>query len=871
MPPSNLNALFGTGLSDILDGVAASDTLVGLSGDDSLTGRGGNDVLYGDYADSNLLSGSTGATGFSDYANSGSWTVSTFEDGHQEMTQTVTTEAGGVYELSFDLAANFAGGRTGAAVEILVDGVVIGSFATDSGAYAEQIVRFTADDGDAEITLRSVDGAGAGPVIDTSGPIYHYAKDMVVGGDTVEVAAFADGQAKLYQVLNGTLHVFDVETQSYDLAGAPGTVNVNSMGYNAEDDLLYAIAVGNGVDSLGNVVSRSDLIMMDAEGKSYRIGETPYRSWTGDFDDSGNLWSFQSSMDRIAVIDVDQMDSVGNPLVTVHPLPKSLIEFRVYDVAFDANTQSFYGVARPPSEGQDTVLLVVDISSGTPEFSTVPVTATVVDGVSLSGAPAMTFGAAIMDADGNLFVGGNAGDHDMNDATGNRGGIYQVIVDPSTGEAALHLISDAPSSSSNDGAADPTAESPFANVDLDSSVLVRDLQLVATTEGALTYDDVLQGNAGQDTLDGGIGGDVLIGGSLGDSLLGQSGNDQLYGGAGPDSGSGIISFYDEYGLRYDQFGNLLPEDDDILLGGLGADTLHGSAGHDTLDGGSADDLLSGGSGWDRLFGGQGDDTLNGGAHDDHLSGGADEDVLTGGSGNDVLHGDTGSDTVEGGSGDDVGNGGAGNDLLEGGSGHDALYGGADNDTLLGGSGTDSLSGDAGADQLSGGSGDDQLTGGSGDDYMRGGVDDDDLFGGTGQDTLRGDSGDDLLEGGDGRDYLSGHTGDDTLNGGADGDRLYLGGGNDVATGGLGADRFVFRNDDLDGSNDLITDFSLIDGDRLDLRKLELAVSATEVAVWFASHVSTNGNDVTVVLGGDTTLTLSDAAGDFAELSGTFLF
>ncbi len=871
MPTSNLNLITGTGLSDVLEGAGDADRIIGLSGDDTLTGGGGNDALYGDYENANLLEGTGGATGFTDYANSGNWTVSALDGGHQQMSQTIATEAGGVYNLSFDLAANFAAGQPGATVEVVINGAVVGTYSTESGAYNAFETSFTATGGDTEITLRSLDGPNSGPVIDTSGPIFHYARDVEIGGQTVEVAAFADGQANLYQVLNGTLHVFDVETQTYEVAGAAGTVNVNSMGYNAEDDLLYAIAVGTGVDSLGNAVAPSDLIMLDAEGNSYRIGETPYRAWTGDFDDQGNLWSFHSSMDRIAVIDVDSLDANGNPEVTVHRLPSALVTHRVYDVAFDANTQCFYGVARPPSEGADTILLVVDISSGAPEFTLVPVTSTVVDGVTLDGVPAVTFGAAIMDADGNLFVGGNNGDHDMNNATGNSGGIYQVVIDPDTGEASLVLLTDAPGSYSNDGAADPTAESPFVEVDLSSSVLIRDLSLVATTEGELTYDDVLEGNGGNDTLEGGIGEDDLIGGGLGDTLLGGEGDDYLHGGAGPDSTSTMVSTYDSDGLRYDPFGNLLPENDDLLLGGAGNDTLEGSAGHDTLDGGDASDLLNGGTGSDVLFGSAGADTLSGGSQDDVLSGGTGDDVLHGGTGDDDLSGDAGTDQLEGGSGDDSLSGGEGADQLAGGSGNDTLDGGADVDDLVGGSGNDVLNGGDGNDRLSGGPGDDILAGGAGDDNLRGGVDDDVLTGGAGNDSLRGDRGNDVLSGGDGRDYLSGASGNDTLDGGAASDRLYLGAGNDVASGGSGADTFIFRSDDLDGSQDSILDFSTAEGDRLDLRRLDLGGSESEYLAWFASNVTAIGDDVSVQLGNNTTLLLEDAAAQLSTLYDSFVF
>ncbi len=871
MSNSNLSAISGTGLSDVITGTGDNDLVIGLAGDDTISGGAGSDALYGDYAEENLLTGTEDATGFQDYADSGSWQITGLENGHQQMTQSIATEAGGVYNLSFDLAANFAAGYPGAAIEVVVDGVLVGTYTSSSGAFSAVELSFTADDANTEITLRSVSTDTGGPVIDTTGPIFHYTREMDIGGQTVDVAVFADGQANLYQVLNGTLHVFDVETQTYEVAGAAGTVNVNSLGYNAEDDLLYAIAVGDGVDSLGNAVSRSDLVMIDAEGNSYRIGETPYRSWTGDFDDQGNLWSFQSSMDRIAVIDVNELDANGNPQVTVHHLPNDLVSHRVYDVAFDAATHSFYGVARPPSEGADTVLLVIDISSGEPEFTLVPVTSTVVDGETLDGAPAVTFGAAIMDADGNLFVGGNSGDHDMNDATGNSGGIYQVVIDPVTGEASLHLLTAAPGSYSNDGAADPTAESPFGEVDLTSSVLVRDLELVATTEGDLTYDDVLDGNGGHDTLDGGIGDDSLTGGSAGDTLQGGDGVDHLHGGAGSDAVSDIISIYDEDGLRYDQFGNLLEEDDDLLIGGAGDDTLEGSAGHDTLDGGAENDLLNGGSGSDLLIGGTGSDTLSGGGQDDTLNGNDGEDVLTGGSGDDLLSGGAGADQLQGGSGNDTLNGDAGIDDLTGGSGDDSLSGGDEADALVGGSGNDHLAGDAGDDRLSGGSGDDLLIGGAGADSLRGGTDHDTLDGGIGNDYLRGDSGDDVISGADGSDYLSGASGNDVLDGGAGNDRLYLGAGSDVATGGLGADRFVFRSDDLDGATDTIVDFNSSERDRLDLRQLGLEHASGDMAQWFAENVTTVGDDLHLTLGSGTTVVLSDTADELTAIYDSILF
>lgn len=851
--PTNPNIWTGTGLSDQADGTNEGDTLIGLAGNDTLSGQQGDDTLYGDYSNGNLLAGPSGALSMSDYGASGNWVVTDLANGHQEMTQEIATEIGGVYNLSLDLAANFAGGQTDGAVEILVDDVVVAEIASQSGAFSTHEVQFAAQNSDSKITLRSVSGPDDGPAIDTSGPIFHYAKDIEINGQTVTVSAFADGQSNLYQALNGTLHVFDVDSQTYEQAGAQGTVNVNAMGFNAQDDLLYAIAVDQGVDALGQVIESSDLVMIDAQGNSYRVGETPYRAWTGDFDDKGNLWTFQSSMDHIAVIDVDTQDADGNPDTIIHKLPKALVNTRVYDVAFDAGSQCFYGVARPSAEGADTVMLVIDISGGSPEFSTIPITQTVFETGIVDGAPQMTFGAAFMDADGTLFVGGNSGDHDMDDSTGSSGAIYQVVIDQASGTASLHLVAHAPRSRSNDGAADPTAENAFAPVDMDASVLLRDLSLVATTDGPLSYDDTLSGNAGNDTLFGGIGDDILNGGSSNGS-------------------SDLISVYGDDGLRYDQFGNLLPDDNDILMGGAGSDSLSGSAGHDMLDGGEGDDTLHGGSGSDTLFGGAGQDALHGGSQADTLSGDGGDDRLEGGSGDDVLLGGTGDDTLLGGSDNDSLSGEDGADTLSGGSGHDTLNGGNGNDTLDGGSGDDVLNGGKGADNLKGGSDSDILSGEDGNDLLNGGAGDDALDGGIGNDRLKGGSGNDSLTGGEGKDYLSAGSGDDVLFGGAGKDTLYLGAGNDIASGGAGSDRFVFRSDDLDGGTDVITDFSVTDRDRLDLRSLNLDADGADMNAWFTANTSiVNGDDVQVALANGTTLLLEDTAADLGQLFDCFQF
>ncbi|WP_275666041.1 retention module-containing protein [Vibrio sp. Isolate23] len=84
--------------------------------------------------------------------------------------------------------------------------------------------------------------------------------------------------------------------------------------------------------------------------------------------------------------------------------------------------------------------------------------------------------------------------------------------------------------------------------------------------------------------------------------------------------------------------------------------------------------------------------------------------------------------------------------------------------------------------------------------------------------LQAGSGDDRIEGGTGNDTLIGGAGDDALLGGAGDDILDGGLGSDILTGGTGEDTFIWHEID-DGATDTITDFSIAEGDQIDLREV----------------------------------------------------
>ena len=391
--------------------------------------------------------------------------------------------------------------------------------------------------------------------------------------------------------------------------------------------------------------------------------------------------------------------------------------------------------------------------------------------------------------------------------------------------------------------------------------------------------NVLRGGAGDDALDGGAGVDLIdlsdAGGALTFTL-------QQGGGASVDL-SGV-------GLGTDTYSNM-----EGVIGSGFADTLIGSGGDDVLLGQAGNDTLVGGDGGDLLAGGAGDDTLDGGAGLD-IASFADPGATTGvtvlldAAGNAIVaDGQGGTDTLIGidgliGTGFD--------DSLTGNAGANLLAGGAGNDSVDGGSGFDLISfsdADAGIDFtlvqsaadtvaiIGGGLGTDTYRNiegviGSGfADTLTGSGGDDAIFGLAGDDTLAGGAGDDTLDGGDGNDIVSyadpgaatgvivvldaggnatvadGQGGTDTLIGiegviGTGLDDTLIGNASDnTMTGGGGADTFGFTSA-LDGT-DTIADFSLAEGDSLDLTSVFAGVDTSGGLAGFVELVEQAGDTI----------------------------
>lgn len=614
---------YGGAGNDLINLEDGNDYAEGGQGADTINAGAGDDVVYGDLKGENILEGVVGFTSMDQFAETGAWTM-TDTEGASTISQSVNTDVGKDYAISFDLAANLSSGHSGGQVEIIWNGAVVEIIDVTSGVYEtyEVTVQSAGEEGDLSFRVVEDDGSS---LYSFDGPIASYEQSMEFGGQSVTVNAFAPGQSKLYQVIDGDLKVFDVENREYIDAGTSPGFKINAVGFNVDDDMIYGVAKSSGVDAMGNEIRSTDIVAVDATGAAYRVGDGVHGDYVGDFDADGNLWTFQSSLNRISVVDVDNIDADGNPKITEYDLPNDLFGDKTFDLAYNAEADCFFAVVSPDRNGGTGKVVRIDLDGielgQSPQFSELAISGTLYDDTMQDGMASGAYGAVFMDGDGNLYYGLNKGDHDLDGSTETSGGIFKVNMDWDAGQAYSEFMSDAQSTGSNDGAVDPRSADAFAEVDANAAVLIRNPEM-SILEGG---NDDLRGGDGNDEMYGNAGNDTLYGGTGDDQLSGDTGSDRVYGGDGNDTASG-------------------GEGNDSVIGGDGNDVLSGGAGTDYLNAGRDDDALSGGAGNDKLVGGIGRDTIEGGAGNDHMWGGnwhgdnaQDVFIVSAGSGRDMIH------------------------------------------------------------------------------------------------------------------------------------------------------------------------------------------------------------------------------------------
>ncbi|MEK7801597.1 MAG: type I secretion C-terminal target domain-containing protein, partial [Pseudomonadota bacterium] len=354
------------------------------------------------------------------------------------------------------------------------------------------------------------------------------------------------------------------------------------------------------------------------------------------------------------------------------------------------------------------------------------------------------------------------------------------------------------------------------------------------TAATVTQIEDAKGGEGNDTLKGNDVANVLTGNNGNDIFIGRGGDDIINGGAGVDTAvfSGV---YVDYLIKISGVtititdNNLLDGNDgkEILTGvevlqflnatiNLTTSTFEGSTGIDTftalnnnnwtLNGLAANDSLKGRNGNDIINGNDGNDTLNGKAGDDDLTGGLGNDRIYGGDGNDIIH--YANNKIS-----------EGYDRIYGEVGFDRIVAGANN-TYIG------IQEITGVEEIS-------ANGFSG-VAIRGNSSDQNFdFSATTLINIANidmGAGNDRVMGSSGADSIKGNLGNDILNGC---------GGADILYGGGGADIFNFDSLSLT-ARDTVRDFSLTDGDVINLQNLLAGYDPVTSAIADFVRISDSG-------------------------------
>ncbi|WP_164659294.1 hypothetical protein [Tropicibacter sp. Alg240-R139] len=345
----------------------------------------------------NLLQDTDDRLTFDQYTVSDHWSGAVTADGLPVLTTSVQTTEDVLYELEFSLAANLLANVTSVTIEVVFDGRSIGQFAHDGAVFETYVFELVGTGEVAQIEFRILDvGSDSDNTIDTSGLIPSIEQTMTFMGSTLTVDAFAPGQNFVYQVLNGQLVKFDLETNSYTETENPAAVNVNAIGYSTETDLIYRLARSGGTDATGLAINKNDVIAMDAPGATYKVASGVMGSYIGDVDDTGQLWTFRGSLSQAVVYDLSETGPNGELISQTLDIPASgAVTKGLADLAYNADLQTFFGVAHSGANGQPGTLVSIDVSQvalgGDPIVTTQVIVGTIVNGDIRSGVPASAY------------------------------------------------------------------------------------------------------------------------------------------------------------------------------------------------------------------------------------------------------------------------------------------------------------------------------------------------------------------------------------------------------------------------------------------------------------------------------------------------
>ncbi len=237
------------------------------------------------------------------------------------------------------------------------------------------------------------------------------------------LAAF-EGQPYFYQVIAGQLRVFNPLTNNYEAVGVAHPAGYNATGFNTQDNFIYGIE-GGSTNTSGNVVR------INSDGTVDDLGVTINGSvnlTTGGTDSDGNLW-VKTGNRQLTKITINSDDTVATEVVN---FTGSALNQNSDDLAYNADTNSFYGV------GRDRRLYIINLTDET-----------ITTSGAISGLDGRAYGAAWIDGDGDLYV--------SNNATGN---LFRIDGYTTAVPTAVQ-VTNTESTFQNDGMSDSRQKSPF--------------------------------------------------------------------------------------------------------------------------------------------------------------------------------------------------------------------------------------------------------------------------------------------------------------------------------------------------------------------------------------------------------------------------
>jgi Ca2+-binding RTX toxin-like protein len=836
----NVENIIGSTSADTITGDALNNRLVGGGGDDTLSSGGGNDTLDGG-AGNDTMTGGVGNDTF------------TVDSALDVVVERATDAGTDLVNASVTFSA--AGTNQDGIENITLTGTA--NIDATGNARANAL---TGNSGD-----NVLDG-GAGADTMTGG----------AGNDTYTVDSSSDVVVELSSN-TGTDLVNTSVTFSAAGTNQSGVENITLTGtanINATGNALNNVLTGNAGNNALNGGTGADNMTGGVGNDTYTVDNAgdvvlEYSSDTGtDLVNSSVTFSAaganQSGIENITLTGTANISATGNGLDNIL-IGNSGANILIGGDGNDTLNGGSGADSMTGGVGNDTYTvdnagdLVIELSTDTgTDLVNASVTFSAA-GTNQSGIENITLtGTANINATGNALnnvLTGNTGNNALNGGAGadtmTGGAGNDTYTVDNLSDVVVELSSNAGTDLVNASVTFSAADSNQSGIE--NITLTGTANINATGNG---LNNILIGNSGANILIGGDGNDTLNGGAGADTMTGGVGNDtytvdnagdvvvELSTDAGTDLVNASVTFSasgtNRTGIEnitltgtanINATGNGL---DNILIGNSGANVLIGGDGNDTLNGGTGNDSMTGGVGNDTFYVDSTADVVidrvtdlgtdlvystvtfsAAGTNQDGI-----ENITLTGTANINATGNALDNTLVGNSGNNVLDGGLGADRMTGGAGNDTYYVDNVSDLVI------EISSDVGTDLVfssltfsaagvnQSGIENITLTGTSAIDAM----------GNALANALTGNSANNILSGGDGNDILIGGLGSDTL------------------TGGSGADIFAFSPYDPSVAQfDVVTDFSIADGDRISLGSVGPATFET-TANWLI-RTDASGNTI----------------------------